>query len=87
MRKNSGICSASRFQASASTVSSSSRSASLISSPSRSSDSRVGKNPIGVRAASASPLSRWTIHFSTREFSPNPGHTNRPEASLRNQFT
>ena len=32
-------------------------------------------------------LHRSKTHLSTREFSPYPGHRNRPSAFLRNQFT
>jgi hypothetical protein len=42
---------------------------------------------MGVRVAWAPPDSRSTIHLSTRMFSPNPGQTNLPFASLRNQLT
>jgi hypothetical protein len=35
----------------------------------------------------ALPSMRSTIHLSTRMFSPNPGQTNLPASSVRNQFT
>src|SRR5262249_4096715 len=55
--------------------------------PSRVSALRVGTYPIGVSSASPRPSTRSRIHFSTRTFSPKPGHRYLPSAPLRNQFT
>ena len=57
----------------------------------RGSSSRYPRTAGSSRRASlrpaARPCTRSTIHFSTRMFSPKPGHRNLPSASLRNQFT
>ncbi len=42
---------------------------------------------MGLSVASTSPSQRRQIHSSTRLFSPNPGQTKLPSASLRNQLT
>ena len=41
----------------------------------------------GVARAPALPSQRSTSHFSTRMFSPKPGHMNLPSSSTRNQLT
>jgi hypothetical protein len=43
--------------------------------------------PIGDSVRRRFPSQRSMIHFSTRMFSPKPGHRNFPSAPLRNQFT
>ncbi|COX54122.1 Uncharacterised protein [Mycobacterium tuberculosis] len=43
--------------------------------------------PIGVVAPPALCSMRSTIHFSTRLFSPKPGHRKRPSSPRRNQLT
>ena len=87
VRKNSGMCSASSFQACGSTVSSRSRSAQLMSRPSRSSEPGAGQVADRGRHGPGVAGSRSMIHFSTRLFSPKPGQRNLPSASLRNQLT
>jgi hypothetical protein len=49
--------------------------------------SRLRQQPIALSRESMLPSTRPTIHSSTRMFSPNPGHRNRPSAPLRNQLT
>ena len=46
-----------------------------------------GRLPTGVSTAWAWPVTRLSIHSSTRMLSPKPGHMNLPSASLRNQLT
>ncbi len=46
-----------------------------------------GIQPSGLSTPTARPLARSTIHWSTRMFSPNPGHTKLPSVSRRNQLT
>jgi hypothetical protein len=46
-----------------------------------------GSLPIGVSTACTWPSQRSKIHFSTRLFSPYPGHRNFPLSPVRNQFT
>mmetsp|Transcript_25304 Transcript_25304/g.63441 ORF Transcript_25304/g.63441 Transcript_25304/m.63441 type:complete len:271 (+) Transcript_25304:529-1341(+) len=58
----------------------------VMSRPEMSMASDVGTNPMGVVRALPAPSTRSQIHFSTREFSPKPGHRNLPP-SLRNQLT
>ena len=43
--------------------------------------------PIGVVLPPAFCSMRSTIHFSTRLFSPKPGHRKRPSSPRRNQLT
>mmetsp|Transcript_13035 Transcript_13035/g.23443 ORF Transcript_13035/g.23443 Transcript_13035/m.23443 type:complete len:234 (+) Transcript_13035:1119-1820(+) len=74
-------------QPSASTCSSSCICSGLTSIPATSRASLVGRYPIGVGRALPTPSTRSVIHFSTREFSPNPGQMNWPFESWRNQFT
>src|SRR5690242_7820821 len=77
----------SSFHSSVSTRSASATSSALVSSPVRSSAPGAGTCPIGVSIAEPVPSRRSTTHLSTREFSPNPGHRNRPSSPRRNQFT
>ncbi len=58
-----------------------------MSSPVTSRAPAAGTYPTGVSTAAAVPSIRSTAHFSTRMFSPKPGHRNLPSASRRNQFT
>src|SRR5450759_489201 len=57
------------------------------SSPCQCKSSNSDIQPSGVSMAWACPWQRPTIQLSTRMFSPNPGQTNFPFASLRNQLT
>ncbi len=85
--KNFPVSSSSGAQSAGLTRSSSSMALREMSRPSSVSASGVGTQPMGVSAAFPLPSTRSRIHFSTRTFSPKPGHRNFPSAPLRNQFT
>ena len=52
-----------------------------------SSEPGAGTWPIGVSTAAAWPSMRSMTHFSTRLFSPKPGHRKPPSSLRRNQLT
>src|SRR5271157_353014 len=87
LAKNSRLSARSYSQSSASTRKSSFSASGAICKPSSVSAVFVGTKPISVSRASPCPSMRSRIHFSTRTFSPKPGHRNLPSAPRRNQFT
>ncbi len=76
----------SAVQAAGSTANNAARSCAGTSRPVTSSRRRPGRDPPGSVRRRHRPQAAQ-IHATTREFSPNPGHRNRPSSPRRNQFT